>query len=153
MWRDNLGIHMNLRQVEWKVLLSSYSHLDYELARSSWIGDYDDANTFLDCFTSNNGNNRTGWKNARYDALIAEANKQTNLKKRAEIFQQAETLLVSNQVPIIPIYYYVGINYFDTNKIQGFYQNILDDHPLEYIWKVGRGTRVEGRGPAKDANP
>ena len=37
---------------------------------------------------------------------------------------------------IIPLYFYVGINYFDTNKIQGMYQNILDDHPLSYIRKI-----------------
>ena len=136
MWRDNLGVQMDLRQVEWKVLLSSYSHLTYETARSSWIGDYNDANTFLECFTSNNGNNRTGWKNARYDALINEANGQTDLKKREEVFQQAETLLVRDELPIVPIFYYVGLNYFHTNKIHGFYQNILDDHPLQTIYKV-----------------
>jgi oligopeptide transport system substrate-binding protein len=139
MWRDNLGIKMDLRQVEWKVLLSSLSHLDYETARSSWIGDYDDANTFLDMFISNNGNNRTGWKSAQYDALINEANEQTDVKKREQIFQQAETLLVRDEMPIIPIFYYVGLNYFDTNKIQGFYQNILDDHPLQTIHKAGPG--------------
>jgi len=136
MWRDNLGIEMDLRQVEWKVLLSSYSHLDYETARSSWVGDYNDANTFLDCFLSDSGNNRTGWKSARFDALIHEANEQTDLEKRAKILEQAESLLVRDELPIIPIYYYVGLDYFDTNKIEGFYQNILDDHPLEYIGKV-----------------
>jgi oligopeptide transport system substrate-binding protein len=139
MWRDNLGVQMDLRQVEWKVLLSSYSHLAYETARSSWIGDYDDANTFLDCFISNSGNNRTGWKNPQYDALINEANGQTDMKKREQLFQQAETLLVRDEMPIIPIFYYAGLNYFDTNKIQGFYQNILDDHPLQTIHKVGQG--------------
>jgi oligopeptide transport system substrate-binding protein len=136
MWRDNLGIQMDLRQVEWKVLLSSYSHLDYEMARSSWIGDYADANTFLDCFISDNGNNRTGWKNAQYDALINAANAQPDMKRRGQIFQQAETLLVRDEMPVIPIFYYIGLNYFDTNKIQGFYQNILDDHPLQTIHKV-----------------
>jgi oligopeptide transport system substrate-binding protein len=141
MWRDNLGIQMDLRQVEWKVLLSSYSHLDYEVARSSWVGDYNDANTFLDCFISNNGNNRTGWKNAQYDALINEANEQTDTKKREQLFQQAETVLVRDEMPIIPIFYYAGLNYFDTNKIQGFYQNILDDHPLQTLHKAGRGTK------------
>ncbi len=143
MWRDNLGIQMDLRQVEWKVLLSSYSDLAYEAARSSWIGDYDDANTFLDCFTSQNGNNRTGWKNPRYDTLINQANAQADLKKREQLFRQAETLLIHDEMPIIPIFYYVGLNYFDTNKIQGFYQNILDDHPLEYLRKVSPKPKVQ----------
>jgi oligopeptide transport system substrate-binding protein len=136
MWRDQLGIRMNLRQLEWKVYLSALDHLQYNLARSSWVADYDDPQTFLGMFTSDDGNNRTGWKDARYDALIKEANEQTDLKKRAKIFQQAETILVRDQVPIIPIFFYVGINYFDTNKIQGIYENILDDHPLQYIRKI-----------------
>ncbi len=136
MWRDGLGIQMNLRQVEWKVYLSSLSHLDYEVARASWIGDYNDAQTFLGMFTSDDGNNRTGWKNPRYDGLIQEANGQTDLKKREKIFQQAESLLVHDEAPVIPLFFYVGINYFDTNKIQGVYQNILDDHPLQSIRKI-----------------
>lgn len=139
MWRDNLGIQVDLRQVEWKVLLGSLSRLEYQTARSSWIGDYDDANTFLDLFISDSGNNRTGWKSARYDALIHEANEQTDLKKREQVFQQAESLLINEGVPIIPLYFYVGINYFDTNKIQGFYENVLDDHPLQYLRKIKTG--------------
>jgi len=147
MWRDNLGIQMDLRQVEWKVLLSSYSRLDYETARSSWVGDYNDANTFLDCFLSDNGNNRTGWKNAHFDALIHEANEEANVQKRAKLLEQAESLLVHDELPIIPIYYYVGLDYFDTNKIEGYYQNILDDHPLEFIGKIGRAPNGGGRMP------
>ena len=131
MWHDTLGIHMELRQLEWKVYLSAQARLDYNLSRSSWIGDYDDANTFLGMFTSNDGNNRTGWKNAQYDALVREANEQTDLKAREKLLQQAETMLVRDEVPIIPLYFYVGINYFDTNQIQGIYENILDDHPLQ----------------------
>ena len=136
MWRDNLGIQMDLRQVETKIFWSMQSRLDYQVARASWVGDYDDANTFLECFTSNDGNNRTGWKNADYDALILQANAETDLKAREKIFQKAETLLVSNEVPIIPLYFYKGLNYFDTNKIQGIYPNLIDEHPLEYIRRI-----------------
>ena len=146
MWHDTLGINMDLRQVEWKVWLSETAHLDYDVGRGDWIGDYDDANTFLDLFLSNSGNNRTGWKNTRYDELVNEANAQTDLKKREELFQQAEGILIQDELPIIPLYIYAGINYYHTN-ITGIYQNILDDHPLNYIRKTGRGTKVEGRRP------
>jgi oligopeptide transport system substrate-binding protein len=139
MWHDTLGLDMELRQLEWKVYLSAQDQLDYNLSRSSWVGDYNDANTFLGLFTSNDGNNRTGWKNAKYDALIHEANEQTDLKAREKLLQQAETMLVRDEVPIIPLYFYVGINYFDTNRIQGIYENILDDHPLQSIRKIKTG--------------
>ncbi len=65
MWRDGLGVQVDLHQIERKIFLSAQSRLDYDLSGSSWIGDYDDANTFLDLFTSHSGNNRTGWQNAR----------------------------------------------------------------------------------------
>ena len=147
MWHDELGLQMDLRQLEAKIFYAAQGRLDFDLSRSSWTGDYDDAYTFLGIFTSDDGNNRTGWKNARYDALIREANEQTDLKAREKLFQQAETLLVRDEVPVIPLYFYVGLNYFDPNKIQGVYENILDKHPLQAIRKTGRGSRVEGREP------
>ena len=136
MWADTLGIHMDLRQVETKVFWNMQATLDYQLSRSSWVGDYDDANTFLEMFVSNDGENRTGWKDPEYDALILQANEQTDLKAREKIFQRAESILISNQVPIIPLFFYAGVTYYDTNKIQGIYANLLDDHPLEYIRKI-----------------
>lgn len=138
MWHDTLGIDMDLRQMEWKVYLSTQTRLDYDLSRSSWIGDYDDPQTFLGLFTSNDGNNRTGWKNPEYDALIQAAGSEPDVNKRARDFQQAELLLVKQEVPIIPLYFYVGVNFFDTNQVQGIYQNILDNHPLNCIKRVPR---------------
>ena len=137
MWREQLGVQLELRQIERKVFLSAQSRLDYDMSASSWIGDYNDANTFLDMFMSNSGNNRTGWKSARYDELIRQANLQTDPQRRAEIFQQAETLLVREETPIVPLYFYAGFNYFDPAKVTGIYQNILDEHALEYIGRIG----------------
>lgn len=136
MWREALGIEPELRQIERKVFYSAQSRLDYDISASSWIGDYNDANTFLDMFTSTSGNNRTGWKHARYDALIREANAQTDPRRRAGIFQEAERLLVVEEVPIVPIYFYAGFNYFDPEKIGGIWLNILDEHPMQYIYKI-----------------
>jgi len=137
MWRKELGVHIELRQVEWKVYLSAQANLDYDLTRSSWIADYNDPNTFLDMWTSNNGNNRTGWKNPKYDTLLEDANRQTDLKKRANLLVQAETILIRDQLPIVPIYYWVGINFFKTNRITGIYQNVVDEHPLSAIHRIG----------------
>ena len=136
MWHDELGIQMDLRQIETQVFWGTLSRMDYDLARSSWIGDYNDANTFLGMFVTGDGNNETGWGNPRYDELVRTANQTVDVKKREALFQQAETILVRDQVPIIPLYIYVGVNYFDTNKVQGIWQNVLDDHPLRCIRKI-----------------
>jgi oligopeptide transport system substrate-binding protein len=136
MWEEQLGIHVQLQQMEKKVFIAAQNHLDYDISGGDWIGDYNDPNTFLDLFESDNGNNRTGWKNARYDGLMREANLQTDLKKRAYLLQQAEHILVSEEMPIIPLYFFVGLTYYDPVEIHGIYPNILDDHPLNAIWKV-----------------
>lgn len=136
MWREELGIEIELRQIERTIFYAAQSRLDFDLSASSWIGDYDDANTFLDLFTSNSGNNRTGWKSARYDALLTEANLQTDPRQRAEIFRQAEELLTSKEAPIVPVYFYVGFNYFDPKTITGIFQNLLDEHPMQSIKRL-----------------
>ncbi len=148
MWRAALGVELELRQIERKIFYSAQSKLDYDLSASSWVGDYNDANTFLDMFLSPSGNNRTGWKNPRYDALIHEANLQTDLKQRAELLRQAELILVVEEVPIVPLYFYAGFNYFDTNKITGIWQNLLDEHPMQYL-KRRQGFNVQSSVAAK----
>ncbi len=97
-------------------------------------------------FMSNNGNNRTGWSHARYDELMRAANKETDLKLREKIFQEAETLLIQDEVPIVPLYFYVGFNYYDPARVAGIYPNILDQHPLQDIRKISSGGgRTETR--------
>ena len=151
MWRDALGVDIELRQIERKIFYGAQSRLDYDISGSSWIGDYNDANTFLDLFTSASGNNRTGWKNARYDDLIHQANMQTDLKQRAKLFRQAENILVAEEMPIVPLYFFEGFNYFDPKKIQGIHQNILDEHPLQYIRRVSPKSEI--RNPKQAHNP
>jgi oligopeptide transport system substrate-binding protein len=133
MWARELGLSMELRQTEWKVYLNALGALDYQVGRSSWIGDYVDPNTFLDLFTSNNGNNRTGWKNARYDALIRDGNRQTHPGRREATLQQAETLLIREEVPVVPLYFYAGLIFFDPDRIEGVHFNLLDEHPIQAI--------------------
>ena len=135
MWRDSLGVNVNLVRQEWKVYLNSLSLLDYDIARSSWVGDYADPNTFLDMFLTGGGNNRTGWSSTAYDTLLATASRELNPSRRFEILREAEDLLVKNAIPVCPIYYYVGIQLYDPAKLDGIRANVLDEHPLRKIRK------------------
>jgi oligopeptide transport system substrate-binding protein len=145
MLKRELGITMELKQTEWKVYLADQSALNFDLTRSSWIGDYNDANTFLDLFMSNNGNNRTGWKNPRYDELMRTGNAQTDKKRRAEMLAQAEKLLVIEELPIVPIYFYQGVMFYDTNKVGGIWGNVLDEHPVWTIYRKDVPQKVARR--------
>ena len=139
MWRKELGVEVELRQLEWKTYLAAQGRLDYDLCRSSWVADYNDANTFLDMFMSNNGNNRTGWKDARYDQLLREANQQVDGSRRAVLLESAEAILVREQVPVLPLYFYTGFTFYDPTKLAGIFPNVIDQHPVDAIERVDRG--------------
>jgi oligopeptide transport system substrate-binding protein len=136
MWRRELGVNVQLQRQEWKVYLRSISSLDYDIARSSWVGDYPDPNTFLDMFVTGGGNNRTGWSDPRYDKLIAEAAAELDPPERFRILRQAEEILVCQEMPVCPLYFYVGIQLYDANRLGGLEGNVLDEHPLkEMFWR------------------
>lgn len=135
MWKEQLGVTIQLARQEWKVYLNSLGALDFGIARSSWVGDYPDPNTFLDLFLSESGNNRTGWKSAAYDCLIHQAAAERDPKKRFGIMQQAEGYLVRDEAPISPLFFYVGIQLYDGNRIGGIEPNVLDEHPIREIFR------------------
>jgi oligopeptide transport system substrate-binding protein len=91
-------------------------------------------------FMSNNPNNRTGWKSEKYDGLMREGNATVEVAARAKVLQQAERMLIREEMPIVPLYIYVGYNLFNPDVIQGVYneQNIRDEHPLRAIRKIKR---------------
>ncbi len=111
--------------------LDSQRSLSYQLSRAGWIGDYNDPMTFLDMWTTGNGNNNTGWSNKEYDKLISDAGKELNTKKRLAIFQKAEAILL-DELPVLPIYIYKR-NYLKSPLVQGWFPNIEDIHPLKYV--------------------
>jgi oligopeptide transport system substrate-binding protein len=136
MFKQVLGVNMMLQRQEWTVYLQSQSKLEYDLCRSSWVGDYNDPNTFLDMFLTDGGNNRTGWSHKEYDGLIAAAASEVDAAKRFEIFRKSERILVTDEAPICPLYYYVGIQFYDAERLGGIESNLLDEHPLKEIyWK------------------
>ena len=138
MFRQELGINVALQRQEWKVYLNSMNSLDFDFCRASWVGDYDDPNTFLDMFVTGGGNNDCGFANPKYDRLIADAAREVDEKKRFDIFRTAEHMLVSEEAPVCPLYFYVGLQFYDGDRLGGIAANLLDEHLVERMyWKKG----------------
>ncbi|KEK09563.1 peptide ABC transporter substrate-binding protein [Lysinibacillus fusiformis] len=109
-WTKNLGITVGLDNSEWQVYLEKLNQLDYQVGRMGWVGDYNDAYTFLEMYdTAANGNNDTGWENAEYKKLLDQSNTEADPAKRLELLQQAESIAVS-EFPVVPIYYYTNLS-------------------------------------------
>lgn len=138
MWKENLGINVTLINQEWKVYLDTLRTKNYMTARAGWIGDYNDPNTFLDMFMTDNGNNRCGFANKAYDAILEKASKEQDTAKRLALFDQAEAILM-DEVPVMPIYIYTR-TYLLKPEVQGFYANVEDIHPLKFV-KLAQGQQ------------
>ncbi len=121
-WRNATGVTVRLANQEWKTFLANQKGLEYQISRSSWVGDYLDPMTFLEIFHSKSGNNRTGWKNSTYDQLLTQARKATDKHQRFQLLQQAEQLLIDEAV-IVPLFYENSFELVAT-KVEGFGRNL-----------------------------
>jgi oligopeptide transport system substrate-binding protein len=127
MWKETLGVEVVLDRADRKEWLRRMREVDYELCLGSWIGDYPDPSTFLDIFHSESGNNRTGWKHADYDALLARVASESGTS-REEAVRAAEALLLE-EGPAIPLYVPVTLELWRPH-LSGIEENLLGVHPL-----------------------
>lgn len=138
MWRRELNVPVELRNMEWASVQQASVGLQYDIVRRSWIGDYLDPNSFLDILRTGDGNNRTGWSDPRYDALLREAGAELDPHRRLELLAQAEQLALDAGV-FIPVYHYTTHELVKP-YVRGIYHTALDLHPLTHVW-IDRGWR------------
>jgi oligopeptide transport system substrate-binding protein len=127
-----LGVRIDLKGLEWNVYQANQTSGDYQISRAGWVGDYPDPNTFLKLWMSDSGQNQTGYKNPKYDELILQAQRQADEQKRADLYHQAEAILM-HELPILPLYFYVSTS-MSKPYVRGYYANFHEFHPLKYIW-------------------
>jgi oligopeptide transport system substrate-binding protein len=127
MWHDVLGVETDLVGEEFKVLLAETRAKQVtQVFRSSWIGDYDDAHTFLSVMESGNPANLAGYDNPEFDALMDKAAMQTDADRRELYLEEAERRMLEDH-PVIPLYFYVSKHLVDA-RVRGWQDNMLDYH-------------------------
>lgn len=132
MWRSNLGIQINLANMEFRNLLEDQNAKKFDIVRFSWVADYMDPHTFLQLGLSESENNKSGWKSKKYDALIEQSDATKDQKKRFEIFNEAEKIL-AKESPFAPIYSYTR-SYMKKPFLRGFWPHFQDRHEWKYMW-------------------
>ncbi len=132
MWRKVLGAEAQLVNVEFRVLLDQMREREVtQVFRSSWFGDYNDANTFLAIMQSDSAANTPGYSNPEYDELMKSAGAQLDLDRRRLYLEEAERVLLADHV-VIPLYIYVS-KHLVSPVVQGWQDNILNYHYSQHL--------------------
>ncbi|WP_341367447.1 peptide ABC transporter substrate-binding protein [Yoonia sp. BS5-3] len=132
MWQQTLGVQTELANQEWQTFLETRGNQDYEIARAGWCADYNEASTFLDLMDSGSGYNDAKYNNPDVDALLAEA--KTAADPQAAYTQVEQ--IISQDVPIIPIYHYAAAYMLD-NEVEGWpYENFQQKWYSRELYKV-----------------
>lgn len=149
MWHEHLGIDVALTNQEWGSYMRTTTSLQYDVARRAWIGDYLDPNSFLFMLRSGDGNNRSGWSQARFDAAIEAAGRELDPARRYRILAEAEAMAL-DEMPFLPIYAYRTTELV-APYVRGLHPTALDTHSLEHVWFERDGVGVPPAGAAGGA--
>lgn len=133
MWKDVLGVTVDLEVQEWATFLETRKNGEYQLARDGWLNDYNDPMGMLDLFISGSGNNNSQYSNPDYDALISQAKAEGDLEARFALMHQAEDILREDYV-FAPIMYYGDPFLVDPAVAEGgFWTSLLGYKYFMYV--------------------
>jgi len=123
-WRDNLGITVTMFYTDWTTYMGllggctdNPGACSYNAYRQGWVLDYGDANNILNDVFHPDCPQYTGWDNARYRQLIGMTLTETNPVSRTAYFQEADRILVEDEVAVIPIHGYERATLVKSNVI------------------------------------
>lgn len=100
----NLGIQVTIQAFDNKMFRAQQDLRAFPFFSGSWSADFPDPDNFFSVFLSTSGNNRTGWKNEKYDQAVLTA-RGGDAKSRKKSYAEAQRLLLEQDVVIIPLYY------------------------------------------------
>ena len=126
MWQQTLGIKVGILSQDFGVYLDTMTRMDYAVCRAGWNADYLDPSTFIDMWTTGNGNNNTHWSNTKFDQLVKDATEEGDAARRMAILREAEEILLAG-VPAIPIYFY-SRSHLVHPAVKDYHPKLLDVH-------------------------
>ena len=131
MWKP-LGVNVELSNFEWQSYLDIRGNQRFDVARSGWCGDYNEASTFLDLLTSNNSNNDGKYSNPEVDKLMGDS---VTMADPQPAYTKVEEILAQDMA-IIPIYHYTQNFVLDPTIKNWPMQNVENNWYVKDIYRV-----------------
>ncbi len=133
MWRQNLGVAVDLSNEEWKVFINTCSEKNFDLVRQGYLVDFFDAGSLLEMWQTGVAENSASFSDAEYDAAIKEEMVQMDRARRIEAMHKAEQILM-REMPVCPLYFYTT-PYMQSARVKGIYMSLRS-------WILFRGAEV-----------
>ncbi|MCZ6618769.1 MAG: peptide ABC transporter substrate-binding protein [Gammaproteobacteria bacterium] len=134
MWKQKLGVKVEMANMEWKTFLEVRGRQDFDLARGAWCGDYNEASTFLDLVTSASGYNDGKFSNAEVDALMASAKTMADPSANYTRVEQ----IMADEMPIVPIYHYTSVYMLNSALKNWPVKNVEQNWYSRDLYKVAK---------------
>jgi oligopeptide transport system substrate-binding protein len=120
-WRTTLGFdesQFDFIGVDFPTLIQNRTQGKYDISRDAWGADFPSAhNQLAGLFTCNGGNNDSQYCNPAFDQLLAQADAEPDQTKAAELYTQAQRILLDDQ-PMIPLRFSTN-RYLVKSYVQG----------------------------------
>ena len=108
MWRQHLGLEIEIQQVEFATFISEIDRGLYGFFSLGWSLDYPDPHNVLDYkFHSASLGNDTQLDSAEIDGLLEDARYSFDHELRTSIYQEVDRMLVEDAI-WVPLYYSVA---------------------------------------------
>jgi len=132
MWRQNLGVEVSIEQSEAASFFDDLDRGTLQMFDIGWIMDYPDPEDIIDLlFHSTSRQNNTNYSNPEFDAIVEEARVESDFTVRAQLYQEAERILLE-EAPWVPLFY--GRDHIVVKpRVQGFDPQAIVIPRLRYI--------------------
>jgi len=133
MWRQNLGVEVEVRQIEPEIYTELLGEEKDELFDLGWIADYPDPQNFLDVlFHSESPDNYGEYSNPEIDRLLEAAREELDTDKRLVMYQEIEQMLVDDAA-CLPLFFNTSY-YLVKPYVKGFVAAPLPIPWLKYVY-------------------
>lgn len=120
-WEEKLGIKVDVKfSVDGPSYFKDRNKGNFDIVAGGWGADYNDVASYFVPFTTGNGNNAGKWSNTQYDELVKKAGQELDPAKRADLYKQAEEILIAKDAAVSP-YFYQDVHSFRYKYVKGMY--------------------------------
>jgi oligopeptide transport system substrate-binding protein len=125
-------VDVQIRVADYQITLRNMRQGQFQLAYATWLADFDDAASFLDLLRIGNPNNYAGYRNPKFDAAMAAAEREADPAKRAQLMQGAEKMALEDNA-------WLAIRFLNQSeavgpRIGGYVPNARQYNRSRWLW-------------------